>query len=117
MLKPNLPVVFLLSQSVMTFEPPACVLQPGLRVFLDIFFPLKVSLRLDKLGLIAVQYSLFAYARASCSVLRLLVQNDGILGGLFGTYTHTVEQLTVQGEATVGQLREKLRGMACKSSR
>lgn len=38
MLKPNLSVVFLLSQSVLIFEPPACVLQPGLHGFLDTFF-------------------------------------------------------------------------------
>lgn len=41
MLKPNLSVVFLLSQSVLIFEPPACVWQPGLRGFLDTFFFLK----------------------------------------------------------------------------
>lgn len=35
MLKPNLPVVLLLSQSVVIFELTACVLQPGLHRSLD----------------------------------------------------------------------------------
>lgn len=41
MLKPNLPVVLLLSQSIVIFEPTACVLQLGLHRSLDLgFFPL-----------------------------------------------------------------------------